>query len=283
MIPTAFEYARPKSLDEAFSLLAKHGDAAKVLAGGHSLVPMMKLRLAEPGVLVDIGAISELAGISFDGKRFTIGATTKHAALAASEELRRHAPVLWEAANQLGDPQVRNRGTVGGACANGDPACDYAAVMFALDATFTVASKAGRRDDAAGAFQRGMFETSLGPGEVLVSMSFDAAPHSAYAKYHHAASHFAIVGVAAVLELAGGAITSARIGITGVGDHAYRAGGVEKALAGVRPDDAAAVAAACAGSASGVEVRSDSQASKTYRAAMADVFTARAVAQAASR
>jgi carbon-monoxide dehydrogenase medium subunit len=280
MIASAFEYTKAKSLDEALSLLAQHGDDAKVLAGGHSLVPMMKLRLAEPGVLIDIAGISELAGIAFDGKRFTIGATTKHAALAASDDLRVHAP---EAANNLGDPQVRNRGTVGGACANADPACDYAAVMFALDATFGVAGKRGRRDDSAATFQRGMFETSLGPAEVLASMSFDAAPHSAYAKFAHPASHYAIVGVAAVLELQGGTIASARIGITGVGDHAYRAGGVEKALAGVKADDAAAIAAACAGAASGVEVRSDTQASADYRAAMTDVFAARAVIAAAGR
>jgi carbon-monoxide dehydrogenase medium subunit len=177
MIPTAFDYARAGSLDEAFALLTKHGDGAKLLAGGHSLVPMMKLRLAEPSALVDISGIAELAGIAFDGKRFTIGALTKHAALAASDELQRHAPVLWEAANHLGDPQVRNRGTLGGALANGDPSCDYAAVMFALDATFAVASKSGRRDDSASGFQRGMFETSLGPGELLASVSFAAAPH----------------------------------------------------------------------------------------------------------
>jgi carbon-monoxide dehydrogenase medium subunit len=283
MIATAFEYAKAKSLDEALALLAEHGDEAKVLAGGHSLVPMMKLRLAEPGVLVDIAGISELAGITFDGKRFTVGATTKHAALAASEDLRVHAPVLWDAANNLGDPQVRNRGTVGGACANADPACDYAAVMFALDATFGVAGKGGRREDSASAFQRGMFETSLGPAEVLASMSFDAAPHSAYAKFAHPASHYAIVGVAVVLQIDGGAITSARVGITGVGEHAYRAGGVEKALVGVKTGDTAAIAAACTGAASGVDVRSDTQASADYRAAMTDVFAARAVAAAAAR
>jgi carbon-monoxide dehydrogenase medium subunit len=283
MIPSAFEYARATSLDEALALLVKHGEGSKILAGGHSLVPMMKLRLAEPSVLIDIGGIAALSGIAFDGKRFVIGATTKHAALAASDELRRHAPVLWEAANQLGDPQVRNRGTVGGACANGDPSCDYAAVMFALDATFGVVGSGSRRDDPAGVFQRGMFETSLRPGELLASMSFDAAPHSAYQKYHHPASHYAMVGVAVVLELEAGAIASARVGVTGVGEHAYRAGGVEKALVGVRPSDQSAVAAACAGAAAGVEVRSDTEASATYRAAMTDVFTARAVLAAAGR
>jgi carbon-monoxide dehydrogenase medium subunit len=277
MIPSTFDYARPGSLDEAFALLAKHGDDAKILAGGHSLIPMMKLRLAEPALLVDLAGIPDLTGITFDGSRFTIGAMTKHAAVAASDSLRKHAPVLWEAANAVGDPQVRNRGTFGGALANGDPACDYAAVAFALDATFTIGGKDGTREESAAGFMTGMFETSLRPGEVLLSVSFDAAPHSAYAKYHHPASHYAMVGSAVALRLDGGTIGSAQVGITGVGDHAYRAANVEKALVGVRASDAEAVKAACAGTASGQDVRSDTQASATYRAAMADVFTARAV------
>ena len=282
MIPSKFEYVRPRSLDEAFAALAEHGDDAKILAGGHSLIPMMKLRLAEPGVLVDISRLPDLAGITFDGSRFTIGATTKHAALAVSDDLHKHAPVLWEAANAVGDPQVRNRGTFGGALANGDPACDYAAVAFALDATFKIAGKGGVREESAAGFMTGMFETSLAPGEVLVSVSFGAAPKSAYAKYHHPASHYAIVGVAAALHVDGGTISAARIGITGVGDHAYRATNVEKALAGVRADDKAGIKAAAAGAAVSQEVRSDAQASATNRSAMADVFTARAVAAAAA-
>ena len=281
MIPSTFDYARPGSLDEAFALLAKHGDDAKILAGGHSLIPMMKLRLAEPALLVDLAGIPDLSGITFDGSRFTIGAMTKHAAVAASDDLRKHAPVLWEAANAVGDPQVRNRGTFGGALANGDPACDYAAVAFALAATFTIGGKNGTRDESAAGFMTGMFETSLKPGEVLLRVSFEAAPHSAYAKYHHPASHYAMVGAAVALRLEGGKIGSARVGITGVGDHAYRASNVEKALAGISASDADAVKAACAGAASGQDVRSDTQASATYRAAMADVFTARAVRAAA--
>jgi carbon-monoxide dehydrogenase medium subunit len=282
MIPSTFDYARPKTLDEAFALLAEHGDDAKILAGGHSLIPMMKLRLAEPAMLVDLGAVPDLAGITFDGKRFTIGAMTKHAAVAANADLQKHAPVLWEAANAVGDPQVRNRGTFGGALANGDPACDYAAVAFALDATFTIAGRNGRREESAAGFMTGMFETSLKPGEVLVAVSFDAAPNSSYVKYHHPASHYAIVGVAVALELgAGGTIAKATVGITGVGDHAYRAANVEKALAGVATSDIAAIKAACAGAAIGQEVRSDSQASAVYRSSMADVFTARAVVAAA--
>lgn len=283
MIPSTFDYAKPSSLDEALALLRRHDGDAKLLAGGHSLIPMMKLRLAEPAVLIDLAGIAGLAGIEFDGTRFTIGAMTKHAALAANADLKAHAPVLWEAANALGDPQVRNRGTIGGALANGDPACDYAAAAFALDAVFTIAGRDGTREESAGGFMTGMFETALAPDEVLVKISFGAAPHSAYAKYHHPASHFAIVGAAVVLTLVNGKIGAARVGITGVGDHAYRAGAVEKALAGVDPGDAGALKAAVAGSAAGQEVRHDAQASSEYRAAMSDAYVRRAVAAAATR
>ncbi len=283
MIPTKFEYAKPKSLDETFALLGEHGADAKLLAGGHSLIPMMKLRLAEPAFLIDLAGVPDLTGIAFGGGRFTIGAMTKHAALAASDELRQHAPVLWGAANAVGDPQVRNRGTIGGALANGDPACDYAAVMYALDATFTIAGKNGTREESADAFMVGMFETTLSPEEVLVKISFAAAPRSAYAKYPHPASGYPMVGAAVALTMNGDAIGQARIGITGVGDHAFRATAVEKALAGVRATDAAALKAACAGSASDVDVRSEVQASAAYRSAMSDVFVARAVAEAAKR
>lgn len=283
MIPAAFDYVRASSVDEAVRLLAEHGDDAKLLAGGHSLIPMMKLRLAAPATLIDITGISALDAIRVDGNRITIGALTKHAALAASDELKKKAPVLWDAANQLGDPQVRNRGTIGGASAHGDPSADYPAVLLALDATFTVVGKGGERQLPAGDFFRGMFDTALATGEVLTAIAFDAAPASAYVKYHHPASHYAVVGAAAVLELNGDTIASARIALTGIGDAAFRASGVEAALKGVKPGDAAAVEAACAGAASGVESRSDAFASGAYRVAMADVFAARAVARAAAR
>lgn len=283
MIPAAFDYVRASSVDEAVRLLAEHGDDAKLLAGGHSLIPMMKLRLAAPATLIDITGIPALDAIRVDGNRITIGALTKHAALAASDELKKKAPVLWDAANQLGDPQVRNRGTIGGASAHGDPSADYPAVLLALDATFTVFGKGGERQLAAGDFFRGMFDTALGTGEVLTAIAFDGAPASAYVKYHHPASHYAVVGAAAVLELNGDTIASARIALTGIGDAAFRASGVEAALKGVKPGDAAAVEAACAGAASAVESRSDAFASGAYRVAMADVFAARAVARAAAR
>ncbi|HEX3468942.1 MAG TPA: xanthine dehydrogenase family protein subunit M [Candidatus Elarobacter sp.] len=283
MIPAAFDYHRASSVDDALRLLGEHGDDAKLLAGGHSLIPMMKLRLATPAVLIDIAGIPNLDQIDTASDPIAIGALTKHAKLAASDELRKKAPVLWDAANDLGDPQVRNRGTIGGASAHGDPSADYPAVLQALDATFTVAGKRGTRDVTCGEFFRGMFETALGPGELLTKIAFKSAPKSAYVKFHHPASHYAVVGVAVVLTVNGGTIDAARVAITGVGDAAFRAAGVEAALRGVKAGDGDAIKAACAGAARGIQARSDTFASATYRAAMADVFTARAVAKAASR
>jgi carbon-monoxide dehydrogenase medium subunit len=282
MIPAAFDYIRATSVDDAVRLLGEHGDDAKLLAGGHSLIPMMKLRLAAPAVLIDIGGIPQLDAIDASGGRITIGALAKHAALAASDALKKNAPVLWDAANDLGDPQVRNRGTIGGASAHGDPSADYPAVLQALDATFTLAGKDGTRELKASDFFQGMFETALAANEVLTKIAFDAAPNSAYVKFHHPASHYAVVGVAAVLTLSGGTIESARIAVTGIGDSAFRAGGVESALKGVKASDADALKAACAGVARSVTARADTFASASYRTAMADVFAARAVAKAAS-
>ena len=283
MIPATFDYVRATSVDDAIRLLGEHGDDAKLLAGGHSLIPMMKLRLAAPAVLIDISGIPKLDGIEASGNRITIGALAKHAALAASDALKKNAPALWDAANDLGDPQVRNRGTIGGASAHGDPSADYPAVMQALDATFTLTGKGGTRELKAAEFFQGMFETALGANDVLTKIAFDAAPLSAYVKFHHPASHYAVVGVAAVLTLSGGTIESARIAVTGIGDSAFRASGVESALKGVKPSDTDALKAACAGVARSVTARADTFASASYRTAMADVFAARAVAKAASR
>jgi carbon-monoxide dehydrogenase medium subunit len=280
MIPVAFNYFRARDVSDALRLLGEHGDEAKLLAGGHSLIPMMKLRLATPGVIIDISSIPGLAGIAHDGKRIALGALTTHATLAASRELLEHAPVLSQAANELGDPQVRNRGTVGGACAHGDPAADYPAVMLALDAVFTLSSDAGTREVGADAFFIGMFETALHEREVLTSIAFAAAPHSAYTKLHHPASGYAVVGAAVKLTLAGERIAAARVAISGAGDAAFRAPGVEAALAGVDVADTVKLDAACRDAAAGVEARGDTFASAEYRAAMADVYVRRAVAKA---
>lgn len=282
MIATEFEYVRAHSIDEAIQLLGKHGDEAKLLAGGHSLIPMMKLRLAMPGTLIDIAGIPNLNAITVSGTRITIGALTNHAALAASADLEKHVPALWDAANQLGDPQVRNRGTIGGSCAHGDPSADYPAVLQMLDATFTLAGRNGTRTCGATDFFRGMFETTLGPDEVLTEIAFDAAPNSAYVKFHHPASHYAVVGVAAGLMMNGDAIGSARIAVTGIGDAAFRASKLEAVLAGKKPSDATAMTDACKGVALGIDGRSDTFASAAYRVAMAEVYAERAIAAAAS-
>jgi carbon-monoxide dehydrogenase medium subunit len=283
MIPAAFDYVRASSVEEAIRLLAAGDDDVKVLAGGHSLIPMMKLRFASPSKLIDISGIPQLAAIEIAGHRISIGALATHAALAADGRLQAAVPVLWDAANQLGDPQVRNRGTIGGAAAHADPAADYPAVLLALDATFRIAGPDGTSEVPASEFFLGMFETALDRNEVLTGVSFDAAPHSAYAKYHHPASHYAVVGAAAVLQMNGDVIASAHIAVTGLGDRAFRATAVETALAGVKPSDVAALTAACAGAGRGVEARADTFASAEYRTAMADVYVERAVRSAAAR
>lgn len=283
MIPAAFDYARPRSLDEAFALLTEHGAEAKLLAGGHSLIPMMKLRLATPSILIDLSRIAGLDGIKPSAAGVTIGSLATHAAIAASDAVMRIAPALADAAGQIGDPQVRNRGTIGGACAHADPSADYPAVMLALDATFTTQSLGGEKSFGAPEFFQGMFETALDPNSVLTQIEIRSAPKSAYVKFPHPASHYAVVGVAANLVVNGSRIAEARIAVTGVGDRAFRATNVERALVGVDPVEGAAIEAACVDAAAGVEGRGDVFASGNYRRAMTDVFCARAVLAAANR
>ena len=283
MIPAKFDYVRAESVENALALLAEHGDDAKIIAGGHSLLPVMKLRLAEPSVLIDVARIRGLDSIALENGRMHVGALVRHAAIAASAEVRAHAPALHDAANQLGDPQVRNRGTFGGAAAHADPSADYPAVLLALGATLRIAGSDGERDVAADEFFRGMFETDLRPGELLLGASFPVAPCSAYAKYHHPASHYAVVGVAVNLSVEGDTIGEALVAVTGVGDSHFRARSVETALRGSKHRDNAALMAACAGVAAGVDARSDRFASGDYRRAMGDVFARRAVEQALKR
>ncbi|MGA2394419.1 MAG: xanthine dehydrogenase family protein subunit M [Candidatus Lustribacter sp.] len=283
MIPSAFDYVRASSVAEAIRLLGERGDDAKVLAGGQSLIPMMKLRFAAPQTLIDIRKIPSLSGISVSGNRVTIGALTTHATIAADATLRTAAPALWDAANVLGDPQVRNLGTIGGSVSHADPSADYPAVMLALEAEYTVAGAAGERRIKAADFFRGMFETSLGEREILTAVSFDAAPASAYVKFHHPASHYAVVGAAAVLKLESGTIAQARVALTGLYETAFRAAAAERALGSVKASDAAAVERATADVAGEGEARSDTFASGRYRKAMAAVYAARAVERAATR
>jgi carbon-monoxide dehydrogenase medium subunit len=280
MIPVAFDYQRATSIDDAVAMLTASA-GGKLIAGGHSLVPLMKLRLSEPARLVDIARIPGLSGITERGGRIRIGATTVYADLAGSQLLRDRCPIVAEAAGEVGDPQVRNRGTIGGSIAHADPAADVPAVMLALDADIQLVGKSGARTVKSSAFFRGFYDVDLAPDELIVAVEFDAVRAGAYAKLHQRASHYAVVGVAAVLDVTGGVIQSARIGLTGATTHAVRLSGVETALAGRTADEAAA---SCASAGSDVaDCSADLHASADYRRAMIPVFVRRAVERALAR
>jgi carbon-monoxide dehydrogenase medium subunit len=285
MIPASFDYIAAKSLDEAISLLAKHKDDAKILAGGHSLLPAMKLRLMQPKVLIDLGRIRDLSYIKEEGGQIRIGAMTTHFQLETSDVLRRSCPLLPETASHLGDMQVRNKGTIGGSLAHSDPAADWPAAILALDAEIVATSAKGDRVIKATDFFVEMLTTSLQPGEILREIripSGKSKPAQAYMKVRHPASGFAVVGVAVNLSIDGGKCQSAGIGITGVSPKAYRASNVESALKG-NTLDAKTLSAACAHAAAGIDVNSDLYASAEYRKQLATVYTRRAIEMAASR
>lgn len=283
MIPSAFEYRRAATVQEALALMQQANGAASFLAGGHSLIPLMKLRLTEPATLIDIGRIPGLSGVQQEGGRISIGALTTHAELEADPVLLASAPVVAEAASEIGDQQVRNRGTIGGSLAHADPASDLPAVMVALDATVAVTGLSGERTVAAEDFFRGLFDVDLAENELITSVSFSATTSAAYAKLRHRASHFAIVGVAAALELEGDRCTSARVAVTGASTHAQRLGAVEEALTGASLDTASIAAAAERAGGSLVDVNADLVGSEEYRRAMTSVFARRAIEAAAAR
>jgi carbon-monoxide dehydrogenase medium subunit len=283
MIPAAFEYVRATSLDDAVAKLKAAGSGAKLIAGGHSLVPLMKLRLSEPSVLIDVGRIPDLAGIGERDGKIAIGAATVHSDVAASSLLRERCPVVAEAAGMIGDPQVRNRGTIGGSVAHADPSADMPAVLVALNAEVHLKGPGGWRVVMAPDFFRDLFAVNMAPDEVIASVQFTPVRTSAYAKLVQRASHYAIVGVAAALEVNGGTIVSARIGLTGATSHAHRLAGVERALAN-RPLSRDTIAAAAEVAAEGLEgINSDIHASVDYRRAMVPVFTRRALEGALAR
>ena len=286
MIPSAFDYFAPRSLEEALQLLAQHGPEAKLLAGGHSLLPLMKLRLAAPRVLIDLGKVGGLSYIREDGGRIALGAMTTHAEIEHSDLLKRRAPLLAETAAEIGDVQVRNCGTLGGTAAHADPAADYPAALLVLDAEFVLASPQGTRTVAARDFFVDMLTTVLAPGEILTEVRLAAdgvRTGSAYKKLHQLASGFAIVGVAARVTLeASGRCAGVAVGITGVAPKPYRATGVERGLGG-QTLDSKRIAEAAVQAARGVGPLSDLHASARYRAAMATVFTRRALAAALER
>ena len=280
MIPTSFDYARATSLDDAIAKLGA-GDGAKLLAGGHSLIPLMKLRLSEPTTLIDIARIPGLAGIKEKDGKIEIGAATTHHAVATAALLRDKCPALAETAETIGDPQVRNRGTIGGSLAHADPAADYPAVLLALDAEIHIKGPQGWRAVKASDFFQGLFTVDLAPNEIIAGVQFVPVKSAAYAKLHQRASHFAIVGVAAAVDVKGGVFQSARVGLTGASTHATRLTAVEQALAG-KPATKETIASASA-AATVEELNSDIHASDEYRRAMVTVFTRRALEAALAR
>jgi carbon-monoxide dehydrogenase medium subunit len=282
MISAQFDYVRANTLDEALTLLARNEDA-RILAGGHSLIPAMKLRLAMPPLLVDIGRIKDLSYIREDHGQIQIGAMTTHYQIESSDLLKKICPLLPECAGHIGDVQVRNKGTIGGSVAHSDPSGDWPAAIIALNAELVAVSKNGERLVKADDFFVDLMTTALDAGEILREIRINKSNNrtgQAYAKMHHPASGFAVVGVAANLTLdRNGGCERASIGITGVSSKAYRALAVESALTGSVLDEQK-IANAAAHAADGVDINGDLFASEDYRRHLAQVFTKRAIAAA---
>lgn len=285
MIPGAFEYHAPASVAEAVGLLAEHGENAKILAGGHSLLPLMKLRLAQPEIVIDLCKISDLSYIRRNGGALSIGAMTTYSEIESSADVNSVAPALAEAARLVADRQVRNMGTIGGCLAHADPAGDLPAIILALGAQIVTSSSGPHRTIAADDFFVDLFTTALQPNEIINEIQIPALPAgtgTAYAKFANKASHYAIIGVAAVITASGGTCQSVRIGITGAGSKATRATAAEDALTGGSLDDASIKAAAqMAGE--GIDFNDDIHASAEYRAHLIQVYAERALLEAASR
>ncbi len=281
MIPAAFEYAAPDSIDEAIALLERNDDA-KLLAGGHSLLPLMKLRLAAPSLLVDLRRVSGLDGIEEANGEIRIGGMVTHAAIERSDLLARRVPLLPAVAATIGDVQVRNRGTIGGSLAHADPAADLPAAVLALDAQLVARGAAGERVVPAADFFVDLLTTALDPGEVLTEVRVPVpgtGSGSAYAKFPNPASHYAIVGVAARVDMQDGRVREARVAVTGATATAYLAAAAAARLQG-SSGDAAAIAAAAGLAAEGREMLEDLSASAAYRAHLVAVQARRALAEA---
>ncbi|HEV8588838.1 MAG TPA: xanthine dehydrogenase family protein subunit M [Pyrinomonadaceae bacterium] len=285
MIPAQFDYVRPNTLDDALSALAQN-EEAKILAGGHSLIPAMKLRLTQPSLLVDLGRIKDLSYIREENGQIRIGAMTTHYQIESSDLLKNVCPLLPECASHIGDMQVRNKGTIGGSLAHSDPAGDWPAAIIALNAELVAISKSGERTIAANDFFVDLLTTALEPGEILreirVNKTNGRTGH-AYVKMPHPASGFAVVGVAANLSFNGGSeCKAASIGITGVSSKAYRASAVETALTGAELNDST-IDSAAAHATDGIDVNGDVFASDEFRRHLAAVYTRRAIAAAMKR
>lgn len=281
MIPESFDYQRASTVSEAISLLQQHGEDAKIVAGGHSLVPTMKLRLATPGTLIDIGGISELKYINDKGDHLAIGAGATHWMIESSDLIQKKAPGLSQAAAQVGDVQVRNRGTIGGVLAHSDPQADYPGVVLALDATLVVQGSSGERTIAVSDYFTGLWETALGDDELLTEVRIptdSANANSCYLKFPQPASRYPYVGCAVAMDSSAGSCSDIRVGFSGVGETAFRDSGVENALRGNTLNESA-IASASAKAADGRSVLSDVFVSEEYRRAMAQVYVKRALTQ----
>src|SRR5213594_1906031 len=283
MYPAAFDYHAPKNVKEALGLLGKLKDDAKILAGGHSLIPMMKLRLAQPKNMIDLRKVPGLSGIKADGKALVIGAMTTHWEVESSSAVKSKLPVL---AGVIGDPAVRNKGTIGGSLAHADPAADWPAAMIALGAEMVCEGPKGKRKVGVDQWFLGLMATALKEREILVQVRVPLLPAgsgAAYMKFPHPASRFAVVGACAALTLdKQGVCSKAGVGVTGAGTRAVRAKGVEAALVGKRLD-AATIEAAAQKAADGVDVQADLQGSVEYKSHLCRVFAKRAITEAVRR
>jgi aerobic carbon-monoxide dehydrogenase medium subunit len=281
VIPPEFDYLRPHSVDEAVTELGRAGEDAKVLAGGQSLLPLLRLRLAYPTALIDLGGVGELRGVRRDGDQLVIGAMTTHHAVIHDPLINEACPLLAQATATVADPAVRHRGTIGGALSHADPAGDLPAVALALDAQFTIEGPDGRRVVPAAQFFSDYLETAVRPGELLVDIRVPALGPgwgSAYEKFNRVAQAWAIVGVAALVRTEGGQIAEARIGLTNMGPTPVRASATEQALVGASNGG---VAQAAAHAADDTEPPADLSAQPDYRRHLATVLTRRAVQRAA--
>ncbi len=282
MIPATFDYVRPSSVDEALAALAQAGEDAKVLGGGQSLLPVLRLRLAAPSMLIDIGGIAELRGIREEGDRIAIGAMTTHHDVMNDDVVREHLGLVAKATSTVADPQVRHRGTLGGSLAHADPAGDLGAVALALDAEMVIAGSGGRRTVPASEFFVDYFTTAIGENEILTEVRFPRFTGwgSHYEKISRTAQAWSMVAVAAALRIDGGTIAEARVGLANMGSTPIRATGVEQALVG-QPASAESVRSAAAHATEGTSAASDADAASDYREHLATVLTGRAVLAAA--
>jgi carbon-monoxide dehydrogenase medium subunit len=278
MIPASFDYVAPESVADALAALGSDADEIKVLAGGQSLIPVLRLRLAAPALVVDLGRIPDLVGVSDDGDAITIGAMTTHAEVASNDLIREHAGVLSKAAKTVADPQVRHRGTIGGSLAHADPAGDMPAPILALDAELVIAGSGGERTVAAADFFEDLFTTALQEDEILTKIRIPKHTGwgSHYEKFVRVAQQWSIVAVAATVRADGGSIAEARVALTNMGATALRATAVEEALVG-QPATEEAVKAAAARAADGTNPPTDLNGDSDYRRHLATILTRRAV------